>query len=141
MKTFDVDAMRRAHAKLRADLGLLEEAAGPSSETGIKGLCDRLAATRNHVADHFRLEEQNGYMDAFRTRQPRLERAIQTLRDDHADLLRALDGVIHNATRAISVEDPLREQVRNWLGELRQHEDRENRLIEDAYDLDVGPGD
>jgi hypothetical protein len=68
--------MRRAHEVLRDDLRKLQAEIRSPSGVGIVDLCDRLGAVRDHVANHFRLEETNGYMDVVAKRQPRLDRSI-----------------------------------------------------------------
>jgi hypothetical protein len=104
-------------------------------------LCDRLGAVRDHVANHFRLEETNGYMDVVAKRQPRLDRAIRLLAEEHAGLLQSLDDIIAEAIRTTAVDDRLRNQITAWLERIHTHEDRENRLIEDAFDFDIGAND
>ena len=63
------------------------------------------------------------------------------LRLEHAELLRGLDDLIRSAAEATSLSAPLGNAIEAWAEGVRGHEDRENRLIEDAFDLDVGPGD
>jgi chromosome segregation ATPase len=141
MAMFDMDAMRRAHQVLRHDLERLKAEIQPSSQAGVLDLCDRLGAVRDHVANHFRLEEQNGYMDVVAKRQPRLNRAIRQLAEEHAGLLQSLDDIIAEAIRTTAVDDRLRKRITTWLESVHNHEDRENRLIEDAFELDIGTND
>src|SRR5215470_5650944 len=79
VKTPIVDALGRAHTSLQKDLRELEEAGHTASEKGLPGLRSRLEATRRHLVEHFRFEEQGGYMDAVRKREPRLGRVIDEL--------------------------------------------------------------
>jgi hypothetical protein len=141
MVAFNLDAMRRAHEVLGNDLRKLHAEMRSGSVAGIMDVCDRLGAARDHVANHFRLEEQNGYMDAVAKRQPRLDRAIRQLAEDHAELLKSLDDIIVETGRATAVDDRLRNRILAWLDGVHRHEDRENRLIEDAFDLDLGSND
>jgi len=62
------EALGRAHEALLADLRELEQAADPSSGEGLVGLRARLGEARVHLTEHFRFEEENGYMDAVRAR-------------------------------------------------------------------------
>jgi hypothetical protein len=133
-------ALHRAHVRLLEDLRALEAAARPSGE-GLPELRARLGATRTHIADHFRFEEQDGYLEAVRKREPRLERAVRQLAEEHARLARALDDLITEAGAAATLSDALRDQVRGWVGQVRQHEDRENALVQEAFNLDIGAED
>jgi hypothetical protein len=96
---------------------------------------------RDHLIHQFRLEEQGGYMQVVRERQPRLERAVRDLRDDHSLLSIGLQEAIRVATAAATVDDQVRQSVVGWVQAMREHEARENQLIEEAFDLDFGPGD
>jgi iron-sulfur cluster repair protein YtfE (RIC family) len=123
-----------------ADLRELEQVVRPGSAEGLAELRARLDATRSRIIEHFRSEEQNGYMDVVRKREPRLERSIQQLAEEHHQLARSLDVLIAR-TRATSLGDPLREAVREWIENVRQHESRETDLVQDAFSLDIGAED
>ena len=135
------EALARAHVALLADLRELEQATGSSSGKRLAELRVRLSTTRTHLAEHFRFEEQNGYMDTVREREPRLERAIHQLAEEHGELRKSLDGLIREAGDATSLGDGLQEAIRTWIECVRQHEARENDLVQDAFDLDIGPED
>jgi DNA-binding transcriptional ArsR family regulator len=135
------EALVRAHAALLADVRELEQAVGPSAREGVAELRARLGATQAHVTEHFRFEEQNGYLDAVRRREPRLERTIQQLAEEHRQLARSLEVLVEQATAAASLNDPFRKEVRGWVERLRQHEVRENDLVQDAFNLDIGAED
>jgi hypothetical protein len=128
----------RAHALLLKDLQALEQAAG--AEGTADELCSCLDATRVHLARHFRFEEVNGYLEAVRLREPRLERAVAGAAVEHGQLAAELDRLIA-AARSGADPQPLREQVRGWLGRVREHEARENDLVQEAFGLDLGADD
>jgi len=134
-------ALRRAHAALLEDLRKVEVAVLPASGEGLVELCARLDATHTHLAEHFRLEEQNGYMDAVRKREPRLERKVQLLAEEHPQLAQSLEALIREAKVATSLGDAIREEVRAWVERVRQHEARENQLVQDAFNLDISAED
>ena len=135
------EALSQAHGALLADLRELKQAVRPSSEEGLRELRTRLGAAHAHITEHFRFEEQNGYMDAVRKREPRLERTIQQFVEEHGQLRRSLDALIGEATAATSLGDTLREEIREWIERVRQHEIRENDLVQDAFNLDIGGED
>jgi hypothetical protein len=134
-------ALGQAHAALLHDLGKLEEAANPTSHEGLAELLARLSATRAHVIEHFRFEEQNGYMDAVRKREPRLDRTIDQLAEEHGLLAQSLGVLIEHARSAASPDDPFREEIRKWVERVREHEARESAVVQDAYNLDISAED
>lgn len=139
-ETGTVEELRLAHVALREDLRQLEEEARPGSG-GLAKLRSRLDATRTVLVEHFRLEEQNGFMDAVRSREPRLDRAVQQLAQEHHQLAQALDALIERAELAAHLEERLREGIQSWVEHVRHHEARENELFQDAFSQDLGPED
>jgi hypothetical protein len=135
------DALGRAHEALLADLQELKKAVRPFAAESLQELRARLRAAHAHITDHFRLEEHNGYMDIVRKREPRLERAIRELAEEHCLLTESLDALLMQAKAAENLEDTLREGIREWIKRVRRHEIRENDIIQDAFDLDIGPED
>jgi hemerythrin-like domain-containing protein len=135
------EGLRRAHGRLLADLRELEKAVHLPSEVGVAPLTDRLTAMRAAVIEHFRIEEQDGYLNAVRKREPRLERAIQQLAEEHGQLARSLAAVIAEARGATDVSDKLREKVRDWIECVRRHEARENDVVQDAFNQDISAED
>jgi hypothetical protein len=135
------EALGRAHAKLLTDLRLLEEAVLSESGQGLMQLHARLARTYNDIADHFRFEEQDGYMAAVRKREPRLERAIRELAGEHAQLTESLNTLMAKAKIATTLDDELRQQLRAWVERVREHEARENQLVQGAFNLDIAGED
>jgi hypothetical protein len=135
------EALGRAHAALAEDLRQLEEAIRPASGDGFVALRARLDATSAHLLRHFEFEEQNGYLDAVRKREPRLERNVEQLGGEHPELAHGLEVLIGKARAVTSLWDSLREDVRGWIERVRQHEARENDLVQDAFNWDIGAED
>jgi hypothetical protein len=135
------EALKQAHRTLLADLRTLENAARRSAKTDPAELSTRLAATRTHLADHFKFEEQDGYMDAVRKREPRLERVIQQIAEEHGDITQSLDALIGEVRGAGELGDAVREKVRTWIKRVRRHEARENELVQGAFNLDISAED
>jgi hypothetical protein len=136
-----VDGLKKAHAALMEDLHKLEQVVQPTSSATLSEVRARLGATRTHITEHFRFEEENGYMDTVRTREPRLEREVQWLAEEHRELARSLEALVGDAAAAQRLEDRLRHGVTEWIKRVRQHESRENDLFQDAFNLDIGPED
>jgi DNA-binding transcriptional ArsR family regulator len=140
-KTSIAEALSRAHAALLEDLRKLEEAASPGSRDGLAEIRARLGATQAHIAEHFRFEEENGYLDALKKREPRLERTIRQLAEEHRQLAQSLAALVGEARAATSLGDKFREKTREWIERVRQHEHHENDLVQNAFNLDIGAED
>ncbi len=135
------EALSEAHGAFLEDLRKLEQAARPHSGEAISDLLARLAEICSEVGEHFRFEEQNGYMNAIRKDEPRLERSIQQLEEEHRQLGRTLEALL-TEVKAITGQDlALREKVRAWAERVRHHEARENQLVQDAFNRDLGAKD
>ena len=122
------DQMREAHVALLRGLSDLRAAVVPPSRPKAADVRARLDAVSRQLAEHFRLEEAGCYMADVRQRHPRPEQAVQRLAAEHADGPGRSNCHLGSA-------------IAVWIDSVRWHEDRENRLIEDAFDLDLGPGD
>ena len=134
-------AIERAHAALLRDLRALEAAGRSDVKNEVNALRARLDKTRAHVVDHFRFEEDSGYMDSVRKCEPRLERAVEQLAADHRALLGSLDALIEEVQMAPSLDSTLGAKVTAWIKDIQQHEARENRLVQEAFSLDIGAED
>src|SRR5271166_5081053 len=116
------DGLGRAHAALLADLEKLEDATRPASGARLTELRARLGRTRTHILAHFQYEEQNGYMDLIRKREPHLERAIQQLAEEHRQLAETLAALTTQMRADTRIGSPLRGAIRAWIERVRQHE-------------------
>lgn len=134
-------ALRAAHSELLRDLRSLEDSVRLAAKRGLDDLHERLAATYNHVQKHFRLEEENGYMDAVKKIGPHLERTIEELRGEHRKLTEDLARLIVESQGQTEPGESLRKKTLSWVNEVRQHETKENDLIQDAYNLDLAAED
>ena len=101
-----------------------------------------LLANLNHeLADHFALEERNGYFTEVKSIAPRLSRRLDELSDDHLRFLERARELLELAGKAVST--PKRWQsVATGLGELLTridaHEHAENELFQSAFTNDLG---
>jgi hemerythrin-like domain-containing protein len=136
-----VDALAKAHRALRKALRKLEDALHSPQEIDPAETSRRLERMRKQLTDHFRLEEENGYMTAVLEREPHLERTVEHLRDEHHQLADTLSRLIEEAKKIDQLDDGLREHIRAWLERIRQHEARENRLVQDVFNLDIDAED
>jgi len=87
------DAFRQAYTDLLADLRDREEVVVATAQDRLVQLRARLETTSRHILEHFRFEEQGGYMDAARKQEPRLKRTVQALGEEHCHLEQALEAL------------------------------------------------
>jgi hypothetical protein len=132
------EAIDRAHAALLRDMKELEMVGRRASSNGLETLRARLEATRVHLVEHFRFEEESGYMEAVRKLEPRLERAVAQLAEEHIQLLNSLDALRGEIAPMPRANEAVAAKVTAWVQKVRQHEARENHLVQDAFGLDIG---
>ena len=80
-------------------------------------------------------------MQAVLTRAPHLERTVNHLRGEHDELRRSLAALAKEAGGAQGPGADFREKVRHWIQRVRDHEARENLLVEDAFNRDLAAED
>jgi len=130
-----------AHRELLGNLRQLEQAANALPDDDDGELMIRLEATRARLDDHFRFEEANGYMQAVLDRAPQLERKVRHLRDEHRELRQSLSALTREAEGAQVASQRFRKGLKEWVGRLKDHEKRENLLVEDVFNCDVAAED
>lgn len=141
MNMSPAEDLAEAHRKLLGNLRQLEEAVEALPDADEGELMARLEATRAHLDDHFRFEECNGYMQAVLDRAPQLERKVQRLREEHGELRRSLTALAREAEEAQVASGRFRQDLKKWTTHLRDHEKRENLLVEDVFNCDVAAED
>lgn len=134
------EELGRAHKALLQDLTELEAAVGSPSPDA-KALVNRLDLTSKCLAQHFWLEEQNGYMETARARLPNLGPVIDKLKDEHARLILGVKELLATARGGANADSGFPTKVREFIEQVRGHETRENLLIEDAFNRDTGAKD
>jgi hypothetical protein len=119
----------------------------PIGPAHCRHLVERLSELRDQLALHFALEEAYGYFDDPIEVAPRLSHMAETLRSEHRRLYMQLTSIVDRAERLLRSEQLA--TLALWIGPefldfdaaLRDHESRENELIYEAYDTDLGDGD
>jgi hypothetical protein len=134
------ETLRLAHEALSRDLRGLEATARAEPPASRAEMGMRLRRTRAHLTDHFRFEERNGYLDTVLRRDPNRERAVERLHDDHRRLAEELEGLLQEAAEE-GPGGPLPAKVLAWVGSVRDHEARENALVQDAFNVEPAAED
>jgi hypothetical protein len=131
------EALRRAHAALERDLENLKARLRDPADLTPAEVRLRLAQTRADLAAHFRFEEQNGYLDTVLQRAPNRDQVVQHLLDEHRVLMESVSALIEAAAAGHAADTVFRQKVLAWIDSLRDHETRENLLVQDAFNLEV----
>jgi hypothetical protein len=134
-----IEGLHQAHATLRRDLGELEAAARAPSGAAPEALASHLRRTRAHLAEHFRFEEENGYMGAVLLRDPNQGRRVEQLLDEHRRLFAALEALLDNAGQGAG--ETVGAKVLEWVAAVRRHEEREDTLVQDVFNVDTSAED
>jgi hypothetical protein len=132
-----VEALREAHVALFEDLTDLEKTAHSSHGADSAAILSRLERTRAHITEHFRFEEQNGYMAFVLQREPNLARTVEQLRGEHHQLALKLEELLERMKMGQPLEEGFRNQIRSFVESVRQHETRENSLVQYAFNMDL----
>jgi hypothetical protein len=132
------------HTSLLRQLACLEERPEPGTADCAGLLVGRLREVYASLQRHFHFEEQGGYMSHILADAPYLDRSARDLLAEHGRLSNYLDSLI-TAVAGVPPESlvtpDLKEKVKQWVLLVRGHEARENRLIQQACNQDIGADD
>jgi hypothetical protein len=144
MKTSEqqfAESLRQEHLELLGDLQRLEEAVRPGTGETPSGLGARLEKLQAHLIEHFRFEEQDGYMAPVLKQEPRFEPVIQELLGQHRQIAETIDALLQELRSLQCLPDGFGEKVRAWVKQVRQHESRESNLVQEVYYSSEATGD
>jgi hypothetical protein len=113
----------------------------------VRGVVVLLQDLRDQLALHFALEEAYGYFEEPMHAAPQLSHEAERLRAEHKELYLDLCQMTDQAE--VYLSDGEHALLGSWLAprfisfdiRLKRHETRENELILDAYECDLGGGD
>jgi len=97
-------------------------------------LLQQIAELSRTIDEHFRLEEEGGYMRSALEAAPRYSRLAASLQQQHE----ALRGRLRHLTEE---SGDLRAGIRRFITELEMHEHAENALVQSAFADDVAACD
>jgi len=104
---------------------------------------------RDQLALHFSLEDAYGYFEDAIEEAPRLSDEAEHLHAQHDDLFHEICELVEDAEQLMYHERPCgyRQQTElavrfyRFHARFQEHETRENQLVLDAFDQDIGVGD
>ena len=98
----------------------------------------------NALIVHFSNEEDEGFFDEVTASAPRLERSASRLCMEHKKLVRQVDELCRFAAAgspSIVWWRELSLRCHEFNKQLMHHESEENRLLQQAHQIDIGPND
>lgn len=142
---------RELHALLRSAREALQPPPKPAtaatkpvaspSHHGCKRIATALKSLRDHLAVHFAQEEEGGFVEECLARLPRLATEAKQVLAEHPSLLSEADRLIKQtdqgdipAARWTSLCD----DVDRFTTRLLDHERRENNVVQQGYNEDLG---
>ena len=130
------DAIHREHESLRGLLGRIEAA------SQLADVVPLVAELRAELEEHFATEERpEGLHAAIQDRDPRYERALHVILDEHQEFLATADDVLTRARQCLEAKEIILRDVLRLANRLRDHEARETELLADSYYTDLGRND
>jgi len=140
-RTFvEQNMLRQLMDALRVTLAR-EERAGDSRER-LSTLRFIVQSFQRHLERMMSLEEDDGYLGWVVDENPRLDRVVAALRDEHDRLRNAMQHVLIRLGR-VSAEnradmDPVCEELFDLLRMLDEHREKEGGLLQEAVTRDGG---
>ena len=120
---------------------LLEDPADPLLRRWLQAVLDALIDTLPY---QFYLQEEDGYLADVVELQPNWTHQVEQLQLQHDDLfdqLKQLRERVQGDGPFGEIIEPLRADLRNWMNAVLAHHRHERRLMQAAWNLEIGRGD
>lgn len=134
------DEIRREHEHLRELLGNLHQALIERREAANK-LSEMMTSLQEHVRVHFHEEEEGGFFSEVTAQAPRMSDRADELKNEHVDLGAMVVELVTIANEENELCKSLDTKFHDFSRALMQHESKENELLLDAYEDDIGSAD
>lgn len=135
------ETLLEVHTDLMRELQKLEFAVDSGAREGPSGLDALLRNIQAHLTEHFRFEEDGGYMASVLKEEPHYGPTAEKLLAEHTELAQTLGALIREVGSARTLPDAVRDKIRAWVGRVRHHEASENQLVMEAYNSSGATGD
>lgn len=130
------DAIQREHESLRGLLARIEQT------TQLADLVPLVERLHEELVEHFETEERpEGLHAAIENREPRYERALHVILDEHKEFLALAADVLSRAKICLAQKETILRDVLRLATRLHDHEARETELLADTYYIDLGRDD
>ncbi len=131
------------HRELKELLGRIDQALADRTST-IDEVSDMLAQLGDRLVRHFAMEEDSGYFAEALTQAPQLVSRANELMAQHPKMCTGARDLVLEIDSLRSRQDwwqATRERFDAFRDELLKHEQREDLLIQEAYNQDLGAND
>ncbi len=134
------EEIRREHEHLREVLGKIRHALNVRMEAATN-LAEMMSSLQQHVSVHFHEEEEGGFFHEVVVQAPRMSNRADALKQEHVGLATAVVELVTIASEENELCKSLDTKFHDFSKTLMQHESKENELLLDAYDDDIGAAD
>jgi iron-sulfur cluster repair protein YtfE (RIC family) len=135
--------IQQEHRQLRELLGNVHQAFAQGEQRSAD-LIPLLHTLWSLVEEHFCEEEQGGFFKQVTDQAPGLANRAAAVRGEHAVLRDRVSRLCFEAALGGGGQpwwQHLEQQFHEFSKELMHHEGRENELLQEAYEQDIGPSD
>ena len=104
----------------------------------------RVQELRDLLAEHFADEERGGYLGSALAVAPQFASQAATLCTEHAQFLERLDHLVARLRYSEATSNYWRAsclEIEQVIADLRRHEQRENAIVQAAFEQDLGTND
>jgi hypothetical protein len=112
---------------------------GPS-----RNLMSLLLALVVHLQTLFEIEESDGYFEELVQKAPRMAAQVDYLLHEHSEMLQEVDELVNIASKVLATNHDIADLAARYAqfrSKVVTHEHLENKLLQDAYNVDVGTKD
>ncbi len=138
-----------AHDELDRQIDRLKLELNATFETSIPDWLANCAQHFRHfhsgLRAHMEIEEGDGFMVTVRQRRTTLTREVEGLLQQHREMTASCEDIERSL---LALSDPrrqdvtvIRERINALLTALEQHEQAENKLVQEVFTQDIGAGD
>jgi hypothetical protein len=127
----------RAHREIDGELKRLEEVIAPSGFPGMGSLHTNLDKAYSLLIEHFRIEEEEGYMTEVLKKAPNTDRIVRDLQEQHKTLSHTLGDLMDDVKIMEAELEKLCAKLREWIEMAQAHELRESSLLTEVFGADT----
>ncbi len=139
------DELAHEHAHLGNLLGRVRRLLAATSEETRDGMLGVLLEQLTvEVREHMEFEERDGYLAPVQQQMPGLFDTIEQMRGEHTVLQSRLAQILTDARTHPGIyefREELSPHLQHWLDSMRDHERRENLLVQEAFNTDISACD
>lgn len=135
--------IRCQHDRLNSLLEAIENRFRHDHEPS-RNLMSLLFALVVHLQTHFEFEESDGYFEELVQRAPRMAAQVDHLLREHSEMLQEVDELVSIARKDLATKHDtadLAERYAQFRSKVVAHERLENKLVQVAYNVDIGTND